>query len=67
MEEKELESEHIDKKEDINNSDDTGVWLDNMTASWNDEDHSEHSEPTLKDISFSVTPGQLIVIVGNVE
>ena len=61
LEEKELESDHIDNKKEINNSDDAGVWLNEMTASWAS---SQHSEPTLKDITFGVTPGQLIVIVG---
>ena len=45
----------------MNNADDTGVWLDKMSASWALEEQSEH---TLKDITFSVTPGELIVIVG---
>ncbi|CAG2167729.1 unnamed protein product [Oppiella nova] len=63
LEEKELQSKHIDKTEKINNADDAGVWLDEMSASWAEEDHSE---PTLNKISFNVTPGELIVIVGSV-
>ena len=64
MEEKELQSKHIDKTEKINNADDAGVWLDEMSASWAEEDHSE---PTLNKISFNVTPGELIVIVGKYD
>ncbi|KAJ6222676.1 hypothetical protein RDWZM_001221 [Blomia tropicalis] len=61
LEEKELDSEHVDKIKSAKPAD-CGVWLTNTVASWNDIDQ----EPTLDDISFSVTPGELIVIVGPV-
>jgi ABC-type multidrug transport system fused ATPase/permease subunit len=41
---------------------DSGVWIDKMVASWHTK---EQNEPTLNNLTFSVKPGELIVIVGN--
>lgn len=59
LEEKELDSVHINTVT-MAKPEDAGVWLKDATASWNDET----SEPTLGGIDFSVTPGELIVIIG---
>ena len=59
LEEKDLDSEHIDKVT-LAKPQDCGVWLTNAIASWN----TKNQEPTLNNISFSVTPGELIVIIG---
>lgn len=63
LEEKELDSEHINKVTLQAKPQDCGVWLDHMVASWHDEGVGE---PTLNDISFKVTPGELIVVIGPV-
>ncbi|XP_054168884.1 ATP-binding cassette sub-family C member 4-like [Oppia nitens] len=66
LEEKEVESVCIEKQDNTTKSQvekDTGVWLDNMTASWAGGDQTE---PTLNSITFGVQPGELIVIVGPV-
>ncbi|CAG2107276.1 unnamed protein product [Medioppia subpectinata] len=64
LEEKELNLKYIDKYETSSDGTDVvGVWLDAVTASWALD---QHSEPTLHDISFSVSAGQLIAIVGAV-
>lgn len=59
LEEKQLDSEHINTVT-MAKPEDTGVWLNKAVASWGEES----SEPTLNEISFSVTPGELIVIIG---
>lgn len=59
LEEKELDSDHINTVT-MAKPQDTGVWLTDTIASWN----SMEQEPTLSNLSFSVTPGELIVIVG---
>jgi len=46
-----------------NKSEDSGVWMDKVVASWYTKE--EQNEPTLKSLTFSVKPGELIVIVGN--
>jgi ABC-type uncharacterized transport system fused permease/ATPase subunit len=42
---------------------DSGVWMDKVVASWNTKE--EQNEPTLNNLTFSVKPGELIVIIGN--
>ncbi|XP_054166167.1 ATP-binding cassette sub-family C member 4-like [Oppia nitens] len=44
------------------NVDEKGVFIDNMTARWS----YDVTEPTLKDISICVKPGQLLAIIGSV-
>ncbi|XP_076312443.1 ATP-binding cassette sub-family C member 4-like [Tachypleus tridentatus] len=39
-----------------------GVWIDNITSSW----HKDIEEPTLKNISVTVKPGELLAVVGPV-
>jgi len=62
LEEKEEQSEHINRTNLLNKPQDSGVWIDKMASSWAPE---EQSEPTLSNLTFSVKPGELIVIVGN--
>jgi len=63
LEEKEEQSDHIDKINLPNSPQDRGVWIDKMIASWYTPE--EQVEPTLNQLTFSVKPGELIVIVGN--
>ena len=62
LEEKELDSEHINKISLPVKQEDCGVWLTNMVASWN----PKGMEPTLKNLNFDVRPGELLVIIGSV-
>nr|XP_027201120.1 multidrug resistance-associated protein 4-like [Dermatophagoides pteronyssinus] len=62
LEEKELDSEHINKISLPVKKEDCGVWLTNMVASWN----LKGMEPTLKNLNFDVRPGELLVIIGSV-
>ncbi|CAG2100059.1 unnamed protein product, partial [Medioppia subpectinata] len=54
-----------DHKSDDNISsggEETGIFIDNMNVRWN----NDMTEPTLRDISLSVKPGQLLAVVGTV-
>ena len=62
LDEKETDSKHIYKSTLVAKSKDCGVWIKDMVASWT----STTQTSTLKNISFEVVPGELLVIIGNI-
>ncbi|CAG2116859.1 unnamed protein product, partial [Medioppia subpectinata] len=48
--------------ENISSNEEKGVFIDKMSVRWN----NETTEPTLRDISLSVKPGELLAVIGSV-
>ncbi|CAG2103694.1 unnamed protein product, partial [Medioppia subpectinata] len=58
----EISVKEFKDKENTSSNKEKGVFMDKMSVRWN----NETTEPTLRDISLSVKPGQLLAVVGSV-
>ena len=54
----------IKKVKECEKSEDCGVWMNSAVADWNFTQIKGDQDPTLNKLTFSVTPGELIVVVG---
>ncbi|KAF7490266.1 Multidrug resistance-associated protein 4 [Sarcoptes scabiei] len=62
LEEKQIDSDHIDKISLPIKPKDAGVWMKNVFATWD----TRNQEPTLGDLNFEINSGELLVIIGSV-
>lgn len=60
LEEKQIDSDHIDKISLPIKPKDAGVWMKNVFATWD----TRNQEPTLGDLNFEINSGELLVIIG---
>lgn len=62
LDEKYLTNDHIYKIDNVTDRKKCGVWMNKVNASWNGNDRLS----ILKNITLSVTPGELLVVIGPV-